>query len=201
MRSSREVYDRLYEIAADQNGYFTTKQAISAGYADNTHSFHLKAGNWLREHRGIYRLAKYPTGDHPDMVLWHLWSRGRDEKPEGVYSHQTALSLYELSDINPSKLHMTVPPSFRRSSPTPGILVLHRGIIRREDIEERQGFRVTRPLKTISDLLIARSVQMDHMKQAVRQAYQRGIITKDALERSKIPEPIKREIEHLGGRR
>lgn len=201
MKSSREVYDRLYEIAADQNGYFTTKQAIAAGYADNTHPFHLKAGNWIREYRGIYRLAKYPTGDHPDMVLWHLWSRGRDEKPEGVYSHQTALSLYELSDINPSKLHMTVPSSFRRSSPTPGILVLHRGTIRKEDIEARQGFRVTRPLKTISDLLITRSVQMDHMQQAVRQAYQRGIITKDALERSKIPEQIKQEIEQLGGRR
>lgn len=200
MRSSRKVYDRLYEIAADQNGYFTTKQAISAGYADNTHSFHLKAGNWTREHRGIYRLANYPTGDSPDMVLWHLWSRGRDEKPEGVYSHETALGLYELSDINPSKLHMTVPPGFRRNSPTPGILVLHRGVIRKEDIEARQGYRITRPLKTISDLLMTRSVQMDHMQQAVRQAYQRGIITKDALERSKIPEPIKREIEQLGGR-
>ena len=199
MKSSREVYDRLYEIAADQNGYFTTKQAIAAGYADNTHPFHVKAGNWVREHRGIYRLAKFPTGDHPDMVLWHLWSRGRDDQPEGVYSHETALSLYELSDINPSKLHMTVPPDFRRNSPTPKILVLHRGVLRKEDIEARQGFRVTRPLKTIGDLLISRSVQMDHMQQAVRQAFQRGIIRRDALERSTLPDNIKREIEQLGG--
>lgn len=201
MKSSRKRYDRLYEIAADQHGYFTTKQAIGAGYSDNTHPFHVKARNWIREHRGIYRLAKYPSGDHPDKVLWHLWSRGRDDKPEGVYSHETALSLYELSDINPAKLHMTVPPTFRRNSPTPKILVLHRGSLRKEDIETRQGFCVTRPLKTISDLLLSRTVQMDHMEQAVRQAFQRGLITQGTLERSSIPDQIKKEIKKLGGRR
>jgi predicted transcriptional regulator of viral defense system len=42
-----------------------------------------------------------------------------------VYSHHTALSLYDLSDLNPSKLHMTVPMDFRRNSEIPGILVLH----------------------------------------------------------------------------
>jgi len=46
--------------------------------------------------------------------------------PEGAYSHDTALSLHELSDIMPSKLHMTVPREFRRNSRIPEILVLHR---------------------------------------------------------------------------
>lgn len=31
-------------------------------------------------------------------------------------SHATALSLYDLSDVNPAKLHMTVPTGFRRPS-------------------------------------------------------------------------------------
>lgn len=56
--------------------------------------------------------AKYPLGERPDKMLRRLRSRGRDDKPQGVHSHETALSLHELSDINPAKLHMTVPPDF-----------------------------------------------------------------------------------------
>ncbi|MEK7857725.1 MAG: type IV toxin-antitoxin system AbiEi family antitoxin domain-containing protein [Elusimicrobiota bacterium] len=198
MGSYKAVYNRLYEIAADQDGYFTTKQAIAAGYADNTHSFHVKAGNWKREHRGIYRLAKYPLSPHFDKVLWYLWSRDRNDVPQGTYSHETALSFYELSDINPAKLHMTVPPGFRRSTPIPAILVLHRGLIHKEDMTLAQGFRITTPLKAISDLLVTRTVQMDHMAQAVKQAFQRGLIAQTAFAQApRISAAVKKEIEDL----
>ena len=59
-------------------------------------------------------------------MLWYLWSRNRREVPEGIYSHETALSLHELSDVMPSKLHMTVPKDFRRNSMIPEVLILHR---------------------------------------------------------------------------
>ena len=49
--------------------------------------------NWIREHRGIYRLADFPTTERPDLMLWYLWSKNRQEIPEGIYSHETALSL------------------------------------------------------------------------------------------------------------
>ena len=124
-RCHREAQRRLFEIAEAQQGFFTTKQAKAAGFAENTHSYHVKVGNWIREYRGIYRLALFPMAEHPDRVKWALWSRNRNEAPEGVYSHQTALSLYELSDLNPAKLHMTVPAHFRRNSEIPGILGLH----------------------------------------------------------------------------
>ena len=124
-RCHREAQRRLFEIAEAQQGFFTTKQAKAAGFAENTHSYHVKVRNWIREYRGIYRLALFPMAEHPDRVKWALWSRNRNEAPEGVYSHQTALSLYELSDLNPAKLHMTVPAHFRRNSEIPGILGLH----------------------------------------------------------------------------
>ncbi|MBI4249425.1 MAG: hypothetical protein HY611_07970 [Elusimicrobia bacterium] len=202
MGKSSEAYDRLYELASDQQGYFTTKQAITAGYADNVHPFHVKAGNWIREHRGIYRLAKFPGSEHPDMVLWHLWSRNRHDDPQGTYSHETALSFYDLSDLNPAKLHMTVPPGFRRNSAIPRILVLHRGVVHQDDAASVQGFRVTRPLKAIADLLVERSVQMDHMEQAVKQAFRRGLILPGQLESAiRIPDTIKKEIEDLRDKR
>jgi len=198
MGSYRVVYNRLYEIAADQDGYFTTKQAIAAGYADNTHTFHVKAGNWVREHRGIYRLAKYPLGQHHDKILWCLWSRDRNDLPQGIYSHETALSFYDLSDINPAKLHMTVPPDFRKSTAIPKILILHRGFIHKEDMTLTQGFRITTPLKAIADLLVTRTVQMDHMAQAVKQAFQRGLITEAAVASApRISDAVKKEIIEL----
>jgi predicted transcriptional regulator of viral defense system len=101
MRKERKAAaKRLYEIAEVQNVFFTAKQAKAAGFAENTHPYHVHAGNWVREHRGIYRLASFPRGERPDLVLWSLWSRNRGEAAQGVYSHQTALSLHDLSDTS-----------------------------------------------------------------------------------------------------
>ena len=131
-------------------------------------------------------------------MLWCLWSRNQSEEPQGVYSHQTALSFYELSDINPAKLHMTVPPGFRRSGELPEILVLHRGVLHKDDVKKVQGFRITGPLRTIADLMTERAVEMDHMEQAVKQAFQRGLITRAQLDSAdRVPDRIKQQIEQL----
>jgi predicted transcriptional regulator of viral defense system len=190
---------RLYEIAEVQGGYFTAKQAAEAGFSQKNHAYHLHAGNWIRERRGIYRLAQFPPGDRPDLMYWWLWSRNRSDKPQGVFSHETALSIYDLSDINPAKIHMTVPRTFQRRRKGAGP-VLHRGEIHKDDIECRYGVKVTKPLKTIVDLLTYRTVQMDHMEQAVKEGFQRGLITQVELERNKRISPeIKKEIEELRG--
>ena len=60
-QSHREASRRLFELAEQQQGFFTTKQAKAAGFAENTHPYHVQAGNWIREHRGIYRLALFPS--------------------------------------------------------------------------------------------------------------------------------------------
>ena len=51
-QSHREASRRLFEIAEQQQGFFTTKQAKAAGFAENTHPYHVQVGNWTREHRG-----------------------------------------------------------------------------------------------------------------------------------------------------
>jgi Transcriptional regulator, AbiEi antitoxin len=50
----------LYHLAESQSGYFTTKQAAAFGYTSNKRIYHVRAGNWIREHHGIYRLALFP---------------------------------------------------------------------------------------------------------------------------------------------
>ena len=183
MSSYKKSYKRLFQTASRQQGFFTAKQAIAAGYGNNVHPFHVKAGNWIREMRGIYRLSNYPQSERPDLVLWSLWSCGHRDEPQGVFSHQTALSIYELSDLNPSKIHMTVPPNFRRFKAIPKALILHKGLVQESDVESMQGFRVTRPLRSMLDLIAAKTVSDDFIEQAAREAYEKGYVN-----RSKVKE-------------
>jgi predicted transcriptional regulator of viral defense system len=196
-QSHREASRRLFEFAERQQGYFTTKQAKAAGFAENTHPYHVQVGNWIREHRGIYRMALFPTTDRPELALWALWSRNRNEEVEGVYSHHTALSLYDLSDLNPAKLHMTVPTDFRRSSDIPGILVLHYADLLDIDVRTAQGFKFTRPLRTILDLIEAGTVEQRFIRQALRQAVDRGLITRQQIRNAALSGPARKIVEDV----
>ena len=130
-------------------------------------------------------------------MKWALWSKNRNEAIEGVYSHQTALSLYELSDLNPAKLHMTVPTHFRRNSEIPGILVLHFADLATEDVQSAQGFKYTRPLRSILDLIEADSVERTFLRQALRQALHRGLITRSEAKRVRLNAPAQKIFEDL----
>jgi len=186
-KERKKAAKRLYEIAEDQQGFFTTKQAKAAGFAENTHPYHVQAGNWIREHRGIYRLASFPRGERPDLMLWSLWSRNRGEVAQGVYSHQTAVTLQDLSDVMPAKLHMTVPKSFRRNSEIPRVLVLHFADLSESDIRVAYGVRVTKPIRTILDLLKGGDVPIATLRQTLNDGLRRGLIR-----RSEVAEARKR---------
>jgi predicted transcriptional regulator of viral defense system len=159
--------------------------------------YHVKAGNWVRERRGIYRLTLFPAAERPDRVLWALWSRNRNEKIEGVYSHHTALRLYDLSDLSPAKLHLTVPADFRRSSDIPGILVLHHADLPDSDVQTAQGFKFTRPLRTILDLIEAGTVEQRFIRQALRQAVDRGLITRQQIRNARLDGPASKLVEEV----
>lgn len=198
MPTSHERQKELYRVAEAQGGYFTAKQAASLGYASNKRAYHIQAGNWLREHRGIYRLALFPEPDRSDLILWWLWSRDRTDRPAGVYSHQTALSLHELTDVNPSRLDMTVPPSFRRGAPVPRILRLHFGKIHESAQEILFGVPVTSPLRTILDVWEEGSLPKETLRHAFQQARLDGRITRkeaaELLHNSRLAS-IARELE------
>lgn len=190
MSNNTKSYQKLFQTVSLQDGYFTTKQAIDAGYKTNTHSYHIKTGNWIREHRGIYRLKNYPSGERPDLMLWYLWSRNRNEEAQGVYSHETALAIHDISDVNPDKLHMTVPKNFRRNSAKPDIIELHLSTLKSNEVDYIHGVRVTKPLKTIVDIIKDENLTDDLIKQAVVEATNKGMISKDALEKIKRDYPI-----------
>lgn len=195
--SYRESFKQLLEIAEAQGGFFTPKQAKDAGFDERNHPYHVRVGNWVREHRGIYRLAYFPPVERPDLILWSLWSRDRRDVPQGVYSHQTALAIHDLSDLMPAKLHMTVPKSFRRNSEVPDNLALHRADLLEKAIEERHGYRVTRPLQTLIDLLVVGDLPRDILQQALREGLQRGSIQRSEIVKTDRSSPAKRQLLEL----
>jgi len=192
-----EASRRLYEIAASQQGYFTTAQACSAGFNDNLHSYHIKNGNWIREYRGIFRLARFPESEYSHLVVWSLWSCDRKGTVQGIYSHETALSLYELSDVNPSKLHMIVPPEFRRTAKIPEILRLHKGIVKEKEYEERQGYKVLKPLPTIIRLINEKTISEEIIIQALRDGMNKGYLMRKQLMDVDVPAEDKNYLKKL----
>lgn len=168
----RQLRHRLAGLAGTQSGYFTAAQARDVGYSYQAQKFHTDRGNWVRVERGIYRLPEWPVGEHDDLVRWSLWSRGR-----AVVSHETALAVHQLGDVDPAVVHLTVPPNFR--SKDKGVR-LHRGVLPEADVWQHEGFRVTTPLRALLDVA-AGDLDLDQLVTAVKEACERGPATKQAL--------------------
>lgn len=178
---ANEMEQKLYQIASLQQGYFTARQAKDVGYADSRFPYHVRKERWIREGRGIYRLANYPVGDRPDLVYWSLWSCNQQGEVQGVFSHQTALAIHDLSDIMPAKYHLSVPKGFRKYHPPPENLVLHFTKLEPQEILEFEGYRVTTPEKTIHDILLDERISEEVVAQAIRDGIERGVISKSRI--------------------
>lgn len=160
---------RLLQITEGQQGYFTSRQAEECGFSRP--NFHRKvlSGKWCKEKlRGIYRLANYPSTLRPELALWTLWSADKQGNPQGIWSHETALEIHGLSEVAPARLHMSVPKKFRKSTEIPKDLCLHFiEEIPQSDIEIRQGYRVTTPLRTLADVIRKGTTQNEQIELAI----------------------------------
>jgi predicted transcriptional regulator of viral defense system len=94
-----------------------------------------------------------------------------------VVSHESALVVHELGDVNPALVHLTVPPNFRPRSPR---VRLHHAKVPVEDTVERTGFLVTTPLRTILDVA-AGNLDLDLLATAVSDALDLGLLTRSQI--------------------
>lgn len=184
MENRAERSHRLFEVAESQQGYFTSTDARSLGYDYPHQHFHVKKGNWIRVDHGIYRLKHFPAANHEDLIRWWLWTRKK-----GVISHETAAAVYELGDLLPARVHLTVPVGFRKRPAR--ALVLHKAKLDPSEINRRDGFPITSPLRTVTDLAKAR-LDPERLSAVVKDAVRKGLIrSRELLEvLSKMPEGI-----------
>lgn len=171
--ASKPNWDRLFETAGAQEGYFTTGQAADAGYSSQLLLKHIHAGRVARIRRGIYRLVHFPAGEHEDLVTAWLWS-----ERAGVVSHQTALALHGLSDALPAQVHLTLPTAWRsRRFRVPAGVVLHHADVSPEDRAWFGPVPATNARRSLNDCA-REGMSPDLLRQAVQQALRRGLVTK-----------------------
>jgi hypothetical protein len=74
-----------------------------------------------------------------------------------------------------------VPRSFRRNSEIPRVLVLHFADLPQSDIGAASGVGVTKPMRTILDLLDGGEVPLATLRQALREGVRRGLIRRSEI--------------------
>jgi len=171
-------HDQLYATAESQNGYFTAVQALEAGMDRSTLSHHARpGGRYERIGRGVYRLRHFPTSPLEHVVAAWLPLRPAG----GVVSHESALELYDLADVIPDIVHISVPRSQRGQRPRAGVRLhtLTRPLAG-EEIREMSGVTATSPERTIVDCVDG-GTQPEQVELAIRQALARGLTTKRRL--------------------
>lgn len=159
----------LYELAENQSGYFTAAQARAAGL----HPVRLvqleRNEDIERLSRGVYRLARFPTSPIGQYMEASLWPQVRRPELRGTISHESALALYDLSDVSPSKVHITLPPALRIRRAAPPQLVIHYANLDPKDVQIVEGIPVTTAERAIRD------IHATHLGPAlVRQAIEDG---------------------------
>ncbi|OMH27694.1 hypothetical protein BKD30_03375 [Tersicoccus phoenicis] len=171
MAQRRDSLQALQALGYRQAGYFSAAQAVKAGFSYQAQKYHVDSGNWLRIERGIFRLRDWPASVDDALVLWTLWSRHR-----GVISHASALAVHDLGVLDPGTVTMTVPPGFRASTPAVRTFT---GTLATDDVEEREGYRVTTPLRTLLDA--SAYERQEVVDDIVTEAVARGLVSRRAL--------------------
>jgi len=165
-------YNRLYEYAEEQAGYFTAAQAHEAGFSWERLSNSVKSGKFLRIAAGVYRLSQFPR--HPHEDLFYTWlSVGSNS----VISHESALAYYDLSDELPAEIHIIIP---RTASRRREKIRLHTNQLAPDEVTTQGGLRVTTVARTIADVA-ASGLAEELIKQAIREALQKDLVSQNEL--------------------
>lgn len=178
----------LYRLAEAQAGYFTAGQAVEAGMDRSTLRHHARdGGRYIRAARGLYRLRDFPSSPHEHVTA--AWLPLRDAG--AVVSHESALELNGLADLIPDAVHLSLPRSGRGQRLRPGIRLhtLARPPADKE-ITEIEGLPVTRPERTIVDLLDS-GAQPEQVEMAIEQALDRGLTTPTRLSATAATRPVR----------
>jgi predicted transcriptional regulator of viral defense system len=164
-------FAELAEIAVDQHGLFGLADARAVGYADNTIAQMARRGRLERVSQGVYRipfLSPGRLGAYMAAALWPVSVRG-------VLSRHTALDLWEVGDVNPEKIHITVPRAHRPQRHVPTAYIIHREDLSDAEVTAIEGVPVVTLERAVRECAKAH-LAPDLLEQAVRHGRERGLL-------------------------
>jgi hypothetical protein len=148
--------DKIADIAEDQWGMVTRRQAEQAGVSPATIVRLSRPGSILeRVAHGVYRLRGAPVPDLPGLrAAWLQLAPGtpgwQRSAADGIVSHRSAAAVYGIGELPADRHEFTVPT--RRQTRRADVRLHVRDLDDAPWIMVR-GLPVTRPARIISDLL------------------------------------------------
>ena len=103
------ILERLREVALDQHGFVTARQTKDEGINPIELVKLAARGRLERAAHGVYRVPQVRASQWDNWALAVLWAG----VPEACLSHETALAAWDISDINPDRIHLTIPKGKR----------------------------------------------------------------------------------------
>lgn len=165
MKETVTYLDRLREIAIDQYGFVTAAQALAAEVPSTELSKMVARKRLEHVSYGVYRVPLVPYTEYTRFMQALLWTG----VPEAVLSHDTALDIYEVSDMNPTAIHITVPKSKRvRKSGGEGYII-HYQDLEANNISWFEGMRIVTLIEAVEQC-----IKNCVPRYLIRQALERG---------------------------
>jgi predicted transcriptional regulator of viral defense system len=179
---------KLVDIALPQEGHFSSDQAARAGYSSQLLIKHVRAGRVVSIRRGVYRLVEIREGKHEGLVVIWLWS-GR----EGVFSHETALTIHRLCAGRPDRCHLSLPTARRRIriGVPPGV-ALHYADVGDSERTWNGAVSLTSVGRTLLDCAVA-GMSQEAMDKAIHAACRRRLVSQNEIaevKRARVREPL-----------
>jgi predicted transcriptional regulator of viral defense system len=188
------LYARIYELAEPHHGYVTTADAEARGISRFALARMAERGVLERVFQGVYRLSHFPLSPVAQYMEATLWPRSA----RGVLSHDTALRVHEISDVNPTKIHLTIPPDVRTHRTVPRVYQLHHADLAPTEIDVIDELPVTTPVRTIRDCQ-ARGLGPALVRAAIADGRRSGKLSRreaDQLTREVLNSPAARRRRH-----
>jgi predicted transcriptional regulator of viral defense system len=141
------IYDEVFELGANNYGFVTQDQARELGIPAQRLVVLQSRGLLDRRRHGLYRVTALPVtalDGYMEATLWPV-------SLHGVLSNETALELHGLSDVNPAKIHVTVPRRYRTRRSVPPQYVLHHYDLDSVDITSHEGIPIVTAARAIRD--------------------------------------------------
>lgn len=182
MPKQHKYVEELYAIAEAQLGYFTASQASEAGLNTAVLAQLANRGVLERVSRGVYRLSRYPSTALDSLMEAMLWPQARIGGPIGVISHESALAYYGMSEVSPSRIHITIPMDARIRRDVPRHLTLHRARLQPGEVRKVDGISVTTPERSIRDAATAH-LSRSLLRQAIEDGARSGQLGQSQAER------------------
>lgn len=149
---------KIAELARSEGGIFTSAQAVRFGIPRDALSYALRAGNVERVMRGAYKMASAPDS-RLDTIIAHwkltrpsVFSYERVSSFDGVVvGGHTASYAHDFGVLQPEPCRMYAPDRMRSRSRN---VSFAQRVIDEEDTMFKDGVRITRPERTIYDLVL-----------------------------------------------